>query len=283
MITGRQRVWAAFNGGPSDRPPKGEILITPEMCQEFPIPDLGSILAYLAADLVVLPVGGNPDWQPWFNSDYFVFALSSGPLTETSGKLGWYNFSRMLVKSPNELKELFAKHLNNSIRSITKTLDAGCDGIILADDLAGARGPLISPVFLAESYFPMLKAMLEEIGCRQVPWVFHSDGNILGQIDLIKEAGFWGIHGLQPTAGLKPEHFHREGLANWVFWGNFEFEGQARLKTKEEVKLEVQNLLFNWSDFPGYIFGSSGGLYKGLAPGAVKAAYDSVAAWSHKR
>ncbi|MDF9407697.1 hypothetical protein L7E55_04875 [Pelotomaculum isophthalicicum JI] len=283
MMTGRKRVWAAFQGSHLDRPPKGEILITPEIVKEFRRPDIQTVLAYLNTDLVVLPIE-QPEmnsslWRTWAKTGYFIFGLITGPITYLNRKLGWLGFSRLMVKKPWEAREIMSKIIQNSVRSATAALEAGCDGIIAADDLAGDRGLLISPSYLEKKYFPLIAELLRGIGSRHVPCVFHSDGIIMELIVHLRKAGFWGIHGLQPSVGIGAGSFRGKGLENWVFWGNFEFEGQAGLKSDTEVKNEVLNLLKEWAGFPGYIFGSSGGLYKGLSPKAIKAAYDVITSW----
>ncbi len=285
-MTGRERVWAALRGGPLDRPPKGEILLTPGLVKEFSCPDLQSVLAYLNADLRVLPINQlNPTpalWKSWSKTGYFVFGLFQGPITFLAGELGWHKLSHLLLKKTGEAREVMHKYIMRSLKPVMAALEEGCKGIIIADDLAGDRGPLISPVFLKENYFPLIAFLLKELGCRHVPCIFHSDGNILELISHLREAGFWGIHGLQPSVGIGAGSFRRQDLANWVYWGNFEFEEQGGLKSVTDVKTEVGHLLTNWAGFPGYIFGSSGGLYEGLSPEAIKAAYDAVNSWGDK-
>lgn len=289
-MTGRKRVWAALRGGPLNRPPKGEILITPGIVKAFHRPDLESVLDYLNADLVVLPAdedaagpltGALPDWKSWARTSYFVFGLLQGPVTFLSEKMGWHKFSRMLIKNPGEAREIIDNYFTEKIRPVAAALEDGCDGIIVADDLAGDRGLLIAPAFLKKNYFPPLAQLLHKIGVSHLPWIFHSDGNIPELISPLREAGFWGLHGLQPSVGLNPAGFTGRGLEKWVFWGNFEFEGPRRLKDAVETEAEVGRLLTGWAGFPGYIFGSSGGLYDGLSPEAIKAAYETVDNWGH--
>lgn len=285
-MTGRKRVWAAFQGSPLDRPPKGEILITPEIVKNFSCPDLQSVLAYLDTDLVVLPVehaDTNPPWRTWAGSGYFIFGLLQGPIGFLAGEIGWHKLSHLIIKKPGEAREVMRKFIMNSVISTAAALGDGCEGIIVADDLAGNRGLLISPSFLLEYYFPLLYELLQGISCHKVPCVFHSDGNIMEIISHLREVGFWGIHGLQPSVGISAEHFRRLGMENWFFWGNFEFEGQNGLKSITEVESQVANLIKEWTGFPGYIFGSSGGLYEGLSPDVIKAAYDVVTFWRYGR
>lgn len=287
MMTGRKRVWAAFQGSPLDRPPKGEILISPEIVKVFRCSDLQDVLAYLNTDLVVLPIErpkmNSSLWKVWAKTGYFIFGLLQGPITYLVSKLGWYQFSRLLIKKPDETQEVMHNFIQSSVKSAVAALDAGCEGIIVADDLAGDRGLLISPSHLEKNYFPLIAELLQGIGSRHVPCVFHSDGAIMDIIVHLRKAGFWGIHGLQPSVGIKASSFYGKGLEDWVFWGNFDFEGQAKLKSVKEVEDEVANLFREWASFPGYIFGSSGGLYKGLSPEAIKAAYDVAASWRFVR
>lgn len=286
MMTGRNRVWAALRGGPLDRPPKGEILITSKLIEEFPCDDLRSVLAYLNADLVVLPIDQKPNsslWKTWSRTDYFVFGLLQGPVSFLAEELGWHRLSRLLLKEPREAREVMHKYVSKSLQSVTAALDDGCDGIILADDLAGDRGPLISPSLLQENYFTLIALLLQKTADRRIPWIFHSDGNIFGLVTPLREVGFWGIQGLQPSAGIGPGSFQAPGLSNWVYWGNFEFEGPGRLKNVSEAETEVDQLLAAWAGFPGYIFGASGGLYEGLSPQVIKATYDKVNSWRSDR
>jgi len=68
-------------------------------------------------------------------------------------------------------------------------------------------------------------------------------------------------------------------LKDWVFWGNYEFEDTVGMKSFQQVKKEVNELLTGWSSYPGYIFGSSGGLYEGIPHEIVKTAYTALHRW----
>lgn len=286
-MTGRKRVWAALQGNPLDRPPKGEIFIAPELLKQLPHPDLQAVLACLNADLVVLPVNRlNPTpaiWKSWSKSNYFVFGILQGPITFLAEGIGWHKLSQLLLKNTEEAREIIRKYITESFKPVMVALEAGCEGIVIADDLAGSYGPLISAVLLEKIYFPTIALLVQELNFNRVPSIFHSDGNILKLVSYLKETGFWGIHGLQPSAGIGPESFCKQNLKNWVYWGNFEFEGPGGLKNVSDVEAGVRALLEKWSGFPGYIFGSSGGLYKGLVPQVIKVAYGIVDSWEHKR
>ncbi|MEL7568154.1 MAG: uroporphyrinogen decarboxylase family protein [Dehalobacterium sp.] len=281
MDTSRKKVWSTLRGQPANSISKGEILITEDFMKNFSQPTLEAILSYLNADLVTLPIEEQTDknlWRSWASRPYFVFGLFQGPFTLAAIKMGWSALMRSIKNNPEEVMSVMEILTKETLPLAYQALDQGCDGILVADDLAGNSGLLISPLFLERYYFPVLNKILCTLNYRQVPIIFHSDGNILQLVPYLKETGFWGIQSLQPSSGIKAQCFTPS--PHWVYWGNFEFENSHRIKTKEEVVKDVNRLLRDWSGFSGYIFGSSGGLYQGLCPEGVKAAYQAVDHWS---
>lgn len=277
MLTGRQKIWSALHGQTQEKPPKGELLIESSLIEKFSCPDLEFILNYLGADLVTFHLNDiSQPWKYWQQKDYFIFGIFQGPFTLMIEKLGWMEGLHLLKKNPGEVRTIMENMAAEQALIAARALDEGCDGIILADDLAGSQGLMISPVFLNNYYFPILNKLLEKLDGKHVPFVFHSDGNIMDLVSPLKNTGFWGIQSLQPSAGIGPEKFLEEIYHDWLFWGNFEFEGLDRMKTVSEIETDVKNLLKAWSNFPGYVFGSSGGLYNGLSPEMIKAAYDTA-------
>lgn len=276
MISGREKVKAALNGSPLLSPPKGEILITKELIRRFDQPDLPSLLAFLQSDLVTFNTKDFPaknHWQQWARTDHFVFGLLDGPFNLLAEKTEWMTLLRMVMKNPAQVRQEMQALLAENVTAAQTALDGGCDGIIIGDDLAGSHGLLASPSFFREYYFPLLAEVLQ--GWQGVPVLFHSCGKVMELIPDLKSAGFCGLQGLQPSAGFKPAALLAEN-DSWVFWGNFEFEGNGVLKPAAEMTGEIVTLLDEWASWPHYIFGSSGGLFAGLDPDAIKAAYDAV-------
>jgi len=282
-VTGRNRVWTALKGKGAHRPPQGEILIDEEWLANNGFANLGAAIDYLQADLVALPImptlSTRLNWQEWISKDIFLFGCLQGPVTFLSERDGWQAFSRLIIKEPLQAGQVIAQFMETAVQAALIALDNGCDGFIVFDDLAGDRGLLINPKFLEDVYFPIMRAALERLNSKAVPVIFHSDGNILSIVPALRAVGFWGIQGLQPLVGIGPDIFRKRNMQDWVFWGNFDFEGDGRLKNTDEIQGDIIELLNDWSDFPGFIFGSSGGLYKGLSLPEIKLAYDTVGNW----
>ena len=240
-MAGRDRVWTALRGGISDRPPKGEILLERAWLTNNQLTDAVAAVDCLQADKVVLPIATTlsslTQLREMATRNVFMFSCLHGPVTFFSESLGWHEFSCLMIKKPLEVRSMMIQYLQSSAQSVLAALNNSCEGVVVFVDLAGDKGLLINPNFLKEFYFPAMRLTLEQLDYKNVPAIFHSDGNILSIIPLLKASGFWGIQGLQPgILGSGPESLAVQKLKDWVFWGNFDFEGQGRLKNTFEIK-----------------------------------------------
>ncbi|MCR6544635.1 uroporphyrinogen decarboxylase family protein [Dehalobacterium formicoaceticum] len=276
-MNGRDRVWQAISGQGADRPPKGEMFIAPGMMKLFQQKDLPSLLQYLNADLVTFEMW-QPEipWNSWRQEGYFTMGLYQGPLTMLIKQTDFTQMCYLVVREPKEAAKTMKAIIQDTRGQIDRALKEGCEGVLLADDLAGTDGLMVSPRFLQEYYFPLLADLIAEYGKDQVPFLFHSDGQVLDLVPMLKNTGFRGIQCLQPSCGIGPHNFDFKEYDDWVFWGNFEYEDGPDIKSLERVKEEIPLLLKKWQHHPRYIFGSSGGLYEDLSPEIIKAAYDLV-------
>ena len=71
------------------------------------------------------------------------------------------------------------------------------DFIWVADDIAFKTGPFFSPDVYRGLFLPRLKKVVEGI---TIPWVYHSDGNLLPLIDDLLSLGMDGLHPIEPGA-----------------------------------------------------------------------------------
>lgn len=285
MKTSRQTVWAVLNGEKAAYIPKGEVLITEDAVNAFPKPDLDEILAVLNADLVSLPIGENTTpqtWKEWAAKPYFVFGSMEGPFFAAGNKVEWNNLLRMMRKDRAGAKAIMEEEITANVNRALHALDQGCEAIIVSEAIGSTGGLLFSAAYLEEDYLPVLEQMMKAFGDKNIPVIFHSVGQIMQLIPFLKELGFWGVQGLQPSVGIGPQSFDPQEK-HFTYWGNFEFEDFSRLKTTEDIQGEIPGLLESWQDYPGYIFGSYGGLYKGLSAEAITAAYQRVDAWNKQK
>jgi len=71
----------------------------------------------------------------------------------------------------------------------------GAEVIVMGDDSAHHGGPMISPKMWREFVLPYHRRIINSL---PVPVIWHSDGDISKLLPMALEAGFAGVHGLEP-------------------------------------------------------------------------------------
>ena len=133
-----------------------------------------------------------------------------------SGVLGLYMACHYLRGNVQFLMDTiedvsFCQHLAYKVMNYTKEIgvsvlersDTWDTAIWVYDELASRNSPMISPNTFSKVLLSPYKEMLnfwKTKGVKNI--ILHCDGNSLPLLDLLLEAGFTGIQGLAPTAGM---------------------------------------------------------------------------------
>ncbi len=175
-----------------------------------------------------------------------------GVFTETWESMGFENFCISLGENPYFVKRvisLFDNFYNDIIEEIISEYKV--DFVWSCDDLAFKTGPFISLEKMREFIFPYFKKTKKIIG--NIPWILHSDGNILPLIEDLINIGIKGFHPMEPQAINIFEVKERYGNKICVI-GNLDVDLIER-GDKEKIKKEIEKLIKNIG-YKGYIFSS---------------------------
>lgn len=77
--------------------------------------------------------------------------------------------------------------------------------ILTGEDLCGQQGPLVSPAFLREGYWPLVEYALEPLLDVGAKIVWHCDGNYRPLLDDVLACGVGGLQGFQRECGMELE------------------------------------------------------------------------------
>jgi len=147
----------------------------------------------------------------------------------------------------------------------------GFDVFISTDDMAFKSGPYFSPAVFRELVLPRFQSVASKI---TLPWVIHSDGNIMPFLDDLLSLGIVGLHPIEKGAmdirAMKRAYGHRLCLL-----GNVDLNILG-MGTPEDVESEVRGLIRDVGPGGGYIVTSGNSLAGYLKPENVLALSEAV-------
>ena len=136
--------------------------------------------------------------------------------------------------------------------------------VLIADDLAGSNGLMIDPEKFRQLYITRLNKIIDPFKRKNIPVVFHCDGNLSNVIPILIECGIIGAHPVQPSCNdiyaLKQEY---DG--SFALFGNIETVLLAE-GPEEKIRDEVKNHCSRLKDGGGYVLGSSSSIFDGIPP-----------------
>ncbi|NWG12637.1 MAG: hypothetical protein HXY20_03785 [Acidobacteria bacterium] len=185
--------------------------------------------------------------------EFAVFAAIRLGLAPTILSLGYENFCYRLSDDPGLIQELFRLYSDWITRLIQNLCQVSFDFFWCYDDLAYRSAPLFSPSVFDRLFRDRLCNTARHI---QVPWIFHSDGNVVPLLDSLLTLGMSGLHPLEPGAmdlgKLKMEYGRRLCLV-----GNIDVDYTLSQAREDEVEEVVHDRIRQLAPGGGYILSDS--------------------------
>jgi uroporphyrinogen decarboxylase len=194
-----------------------------------------------------------------------VFGTHNGPFTAGYLSMGFERFFRRLIEDPAFVHQLLAARTDWAIAVYQRAIALGADVIVLGDDAAHGGGPLVSPRMWREFVLPYHRRIVEALG---VPVIWHSDGNVEALLPMALEAGFVGVHGLDPIAGMDLAAVKRSFGQVLTLVGN----ADVRVLCNSDlaaVRREVDRCIAQGAPGGGYMIASCNSIFEGMNPAAV--------------
>jgi len=189
--------------------------------------------------------------------------------------LGFNNFCLYLYENETLVKKLFEKVGSIQYRVFEKMLGfKGTGAIAAVDDIAYTEGLMISAKFLRDNLFPWYEKMGKTCRKRNIPFIYHSDGDISEIIDDLINCGFNAIHPIEPKA-MKIKNLKEKYSKKLCFLGNIEMDTLIR-GTVTEVKGLVEKNLELFASDGFYGCGSSNSLTEAMPVENVMAMCQTV-------
>ncbi|HEY3423867.1 MAG TPA: uroporphyrinogen decarboxylase family protein, partial [Negativicutes bacterium] len=292
----RQRIEAAIRHLPLDRLPCAEFIITDSVVEKWSnnpsinFEDRWAFNSMMGLDAICLhpsfrlQLGQIPfaedavfnDLVKWVKMDYFVFAVLPGPVSWGEKLLGFNQFMSKLARCHPDIL-----YVMNAIEILNKNLMErlvykGINGVIIADDIAFNERVIVHPEILRQTLFPALTRQVGYAKKLNLPVFFHSYGNLMPVLGDVVEAGFEGLHCIDPLAEMDLGQIKRQHGDKLCLWGNMELDDLCGPICQEKLQQKVNGIISVASDASGgggFIFGTSSGLFEGISLESLRYAY----------
>ncbi|MHA2224184.1 MAG: uroporphyrinogen decarboxylase family protein [Candidatus Hodarchaeales archaeon] len=239
----------------------------------------GMIESYSDLEKYTPPISHAQDWfsnkqimkvKKNYGEEYaFNFAWHDCSLGLTYMRMGFVNFFSSLFENPELVRAVIEKS-TDWIIALVEQANPIVDFIILGDDAADNSRPLISPKMFREFILPEYKRIIKK-SC--VPILWHSDGNIQPLIPMIIEAGFSGIHSLEPKANIDLGKVKESYGDKLILAGNLDTTEVLCQSDLQLVRKDVARCIKQGAPGGGYFFSSSNSLFEGHKVESILEAY----------
>ena len=162
-----------------------------------------------------------------------------------------------------ELADLISEY---KCRVLHRAAKIGADVLLTGDDYANRSGPFVSPKIFEKFVLPYLKRAVNVAKSHGLPFIKHTDGNILPIIDMIISAGIDGLHPIEPAAGMDIAYVKRRYGDKICIIGNIDCSIVLTLKPPEDVEEVVKETIAKVAPGGGYILSSSNSIHPSVKP-----------------
>lgn len=194
-----------------------------------------------------------------------IYGTHVGPFTAGYMAMGFDRFFTRIVDDRAFVQQLLQNRTEWCIALYQKAASLGAEALILGDDAAHHSGPMISPRLWRELVLPHHRQIVEAL---DVPVIWHSDGDIRPLLPMAIEAGFVGVHGLEPAAGIDLGQVKQEYGRDLVLVGNVDV-GVLCGSDLNAVRREVDRCLEQGAPGGGYMLATCNSIFEGMNPNAV--------------
>jgi len=234
--TQREVTWAAEGEG---------VIRSWTELEAFPWPDK----ADLSLDHVERVVAAVPEGMG-------VIVVIGKIFTPTWMLMGFEGFAEACAFEPDLVAEVFSRvgelQFDCCIRAMNKP---GVSGLWMSDDIAYGQGMMVNPAILREHVFPWYRKLGELMREANMPYIYHSDGNLWPVIDDIIGCHFNALHPIEPKAMDSRELKAKVG-DRLCLLGNIELDRLSR-GTPDEIRGMTRRNIENLGADGGYCAGSS--------------------------
>ncbi|MBI3948002.1 MAG: hypothetical protein HY321_18950 [Armatimonadetes bacterium] len=184
-------------------------------------------------------------------------SIGVGFMTVMTGLLGLELASYAIYDAPEEVHRLLDAYTARSVLLAEALAEARLSPLVFVGEDVAYKGALMySPAFLRKELIPRVRRVAEPLRRAGIKVIFHSDGNIMGILDDLIEAGIDGLNPIEPPAGMDIGYLKRRYHGKLILVGNVDCTRIALGTPAGAVAMVKENLRVA-SPGGGHLIGSS--------------------------
>ena len=204
--------------------------------------------------------------------DHAVAAATKLGVAPMLMSMGLEGFAFALKDDPWLVGEVLRRYVDWQLVVTERLVGMGFDFLWTFDDVAYRSGPFCHPAVFREVMMPAMRRVAEAI---TIPWIFHSDGNLMPILDDILSLGIDGLHPIEPgpmnLADVKARYGDRVCIV-----GNVSVDLLGR-GTPEAVRETVRQCIEVGAPGGGYMISSANSIPSYTRPENARAMADAIA------
>lgn len=201
-----------------------------------------------------------------FKGQKAVFWLMRGVFVRSWRLIGMTNYMMHVYTDPEFLHLLAQIMLDYSLAQLDLLVEAGLDVLVIEDDIATDKGPMISAEHFETYINQYNRQIVERAHQKGLKVVRHSDGNLWPILDLLLDTGYDGLNPLEPQAGMDMKKVKSYCGDRICLLGNIDCVDLLPRGTTEEVEQAVIQTIEDGATGGGLIVCSSNSLHQGVNP-----------------
>jgi uroporphyrinogen decarboxylase len=211
-----------------------------------------------------------------FKGSTALFWLMRGAFVRSWRLAGMQNLMLKMFDDPDFVQRLAEMTLRYNLATLDLLVDAGLDVLVVEDDIADNRFPLISPAQFTEFVNPYNRKLVDRAHAKGLKVVRHSDGNLWPLMDTLLESGYDGLNPLEPQADMHLKKVKAYCGDRLCLLGNIDCVELLPNGTPEQVDAAVRQAIEDAGAGGGLIICSSNSLHPGVDPANCIAMFEAT-------
>jgi uroporphyrinogen decarboxylase len=187
-----------------------------------------------------------------------------GPLSQAWLLMGYEAICFALYDNPEMVTECFKISNEYNKEAARRSVEAGCHGIWLSEDLGDSNSGFMSTDLFRRYLLPYIVEITEYVDGLGVPVLLHSCGCIKQYLDDLAQTKIASIHPLQRTAGMDLKEVKQKYGKRFCIIGNVDSSRTLPYGTPEDVAAETKEAIEIAAPGGGYVLASDHSLHDGI-------------------